>query len=126
MINLLNEKEIEYKEKIEKMNNENNELLNKLKTTEENYLKLIEENHANENAFNLILKLNNLLNENKEESKEMNEIEINNVKMTIDNLKQLISNTNIFITNAIQTDEMLLDPEYIERVKITFFIEIIL
>jgi len=117
MINLLNEKETEYKEKIEKMNNENNELLNKLKMTEENYLKLVEENHANENAFNLILKLNNLLSENKEKSKEMNEIEISNIKMTIDNLKQLISNTNIFITNAIQTDEILLDPEYIKKLE---------
>jgi len=120
MIDLLNEKEVEYKEKIEKMNNENNELLSKLKITEENYLKLIEENHSNENVINLMMKLNNLLDENKKQSKEMemNDVEINNIKLAIDNLKQLISNTNIYITNAIQTDEMLLDPEYIERVNI--------
>ena len=61
MINLLNEKEAQYKEKIENINNDNSELLNKLKTAEENYLKLVEENHENENSLNLITKLNNIL-----------------------------------------------------------------
>jgi len=118
MINLLNEKEKEYKEKIDKMNNDNNELLSKLKETEENYLKLVEENHENDNTLNLISKLNGLLNENKEEIKgmEIKENEINNIKLTIDSLKNVISNTNLYITNGIQTDE-LLDPQYIERVN---------
>lgn len=116
MINLLNEKESQYKEKIEKMNIDNNELLNKLKNTEENYLKLIEENHSNENPYNLILKLNNILNKNQIIENEINEADISNIKIAINNLKKLISNTNFYITNAIQTDELLFDPKYIERV----------
>jgi len=117
MINLLNEKESQYKEKIEKMNIDNNELLNKLKNTEENYLKLIEENHSNENPYNLILKLNNILNKNQIIENEINETDISNIKIAINNLKKLISNTNFYITNAIQTDELLFDPKYIERLE---------
>jgi len=124
MINLLNEKEAQYKEKIENINNDNSELLNKLKTAEENYLKLVEENHENENSLNLITKLNNILNETQEDINELDDTSINNIKGTIDNLKRLISNTNIYITDAIQTDD-LFDPKYIEKVFKIFYIILI-